>query len=403
MKILHISFSKSGGAGYAVTNLNKGLKELGVESSFKFLIEGNLLTSGLKWPILMITSLIDFFIVKKRKSNGLFSMFRKSIKNIVGDKNTFDIIHIHWVPGVLPVDKILRLLQTGQKIVWTVHDSFPFSGGCHVQISCLNLGKSCIQCPQTREIFHHKVYFNKLKKRYLLSHKNIFLIAPSKWMKNEIERSGIISNKVRVIPNLVNANAMRSDDIKGKRYRTDSSTKNDFRIAIVTNIIHDKIKRVYLVNNLLEEIKVLRKKNDKDILFYVYGNGNVKIDSNKIIAVNSKQMSLKDLYLSTHVLVSLSEFESFGNSIVEANSYGNPALIFGDGGQKDLIIEGENGFCFHNLNLMARKIVELSRDVNLMNQMSENSLNIYTKYYTPDLILKKHIETYKTIMNLPKV
>jgi glycosyltransferase involved in cell wall biosynthesis len=109
------------------------------------------------------------------------------------------------------------------------------------------------------------------------------------------------------------------------------------------------------------------------------------------------------LYSSTHVLVSLSEFESFGNSIIEANSYGNPALVFGDGGQKDLIIAGENGFCFDNLNLMARKIIELSRDVNLMNQISKHSLNIYTEYFSPDLILKKHIETYKTIMNLPKV
>jgi glycosyltransferase involved in cell wall biosynthesis len=399
MKILHISFSSSGGAGYSVANLNRGLREFGIDSNVKYLIKGNLLRTGLGRPILMITSLIDFFVVKKRKSNGLFSMFRKSISSAVVDKNKYDIIHLHWVPGILGVDQILKLLQAGQKIVWTVHDSFPFSGGCHVQISCSNLDKSCIQCPQAREIFHHKVYFNKLKKRYILSHENIFLIAPSKWMKNEIERSGIANNKIQVIPNLVNTKVVGSNHSNGKSYIVESSIKNEFCVAIVTNTVYDKVKRVRLVNDLLEKIRALKKDKDKEIIFYIYGNGNIKIESSKVVKVNSKKMSLRDLYLRTDILMSLSEFESFGNSIIEANSYGKPALIYGEGGQKELIIEGQNGFCFENLNLLATKIVELSRDTELMNQMSKNSLNVYKENFTQDLILKRHLETYKIIMN----
>ena len=37
MKILHVSFSSTGGAGYAAKNLNRSLKELGIDSNFKYL------------------------------------------------------------------------------------------------------------------------------------------------------------------------------------------------------------------------------------------------------------------------------------------------------------------------------------------------------------------------------
>ena len=44
-----------------------------------------------------------------------------------------DIIHLHWLSaGFLSVETIGRLGRLGKPLVWTLHDSWSFTGGCHM-------------------------------------------------------------------------------------------------------------------------------------------------------------------------------------------------------------------------------------------------------------------------------
>jgi len=48
-----------------------------------------------------------------------------------------DVIHLHWInAGFLSLRSLKELLQMGKPIVWTFHDMWPFTGGCHYALDC---------------------------------------------------------------------------------------------------------------------------------------------------------------------------------------------------------------------------------------------------------------------------
>jgi len=58
-----------------------------------------------------------------------------------------DIINLHWVAGLVDYSSMATSLA-GKKIVWTLHDMNPFTGGCHYAGRCNKYEKSCGACPQ---------------------------------------------------------------------------------------------------------------------------------------------------------------------------------------------------------------------------------------------------------------
>jgi glycosyltransferase involved in cell wall biosynthesis len=58
-----------------------------------------------------------------------------------------DIIHLHWVNfGFLSIDNIEKLLKLGKPVVWTLHDMWAFTGGCHHSGDCENFQTNCGSC-----------------------------------------------------------------------------------------------------------------------------------------------------------------------------------------------------------------------------------------------------------------
>ena len=64
----------------------------------------------------------------------------------IGDalrKIDYDILHLHWINNrFIPLEK----LPKDKPIVWTLHDSWPFTGGCHIPQSCKMWEKGCEKC-----------------------------------------------------------------------------------------------------------------------------------------------------------------------------------------------------------------------------------------------------------------
>jgi hypothetical protein len=89
------------------------------------------------------------------------------------------------------------------KIVWTLHDMFPFTGGCHHALDCNRFQKSCSNCPQVHSVFEGRVKLALSKKRrFVLQNPEISFVSPSKWLAEAAMRSSVLRDKVvAVIPN----------------------------------------------------------------------------------------------------------------------------------------------------------------------------------------------------------
>ena len=57
-----------------------------------------------------------------------------------------DIINLHWIGSGFSRLESLRKLN--RPIVWTMHDMWAFTGGCHYTEGCDRYLKSCGKCPQ---------------------------------------------------------------------------------------------------------------------------------------------------------------------------------------------------------------------------------------------------------------
>ncbi|WP_243689208.1 glycosyltransferase [Geotalea toluenoxydans] len=112
-----------------------------------------------------------------------------------------DILHLHGVGhGFLSIAAIGRL---SRPIVWTLHDSWAFTGGCHLPRDCSRYHFECGRCPQLNRRHEHDLSrWGWQRKAHYWPGLNVTYVAPSQWLANCAQSSSLLgSSSVEVIPN----------------------------------------------------------------------------------------------------------------------------------------------------------------------------------------------------------
>ena len=127
-------------------------------------------------------------------STGLMTGFNTSLVN----KFSPDIINLHNVAeGFLSIGS---LKQFSRHIVWTLHDSWPFTGGCHLHGDCVRYQQSCGACPILgSKYFHDLSYWIWRKKIKAWDNLNMTIVTDSTWLEGCVKRSSLF-RKFRVVP-----------------------------------------------------------------------------------------------------------------------------------------------------------------------------------------------------------
>lgn len=124
----------------------------------------------------------------------------------------FDILNIHWASYLLGLSEIEELSLRGLPILFTCHDYYYFTGGCHYPATCTNFKTACVGCPQVNQDWCPRAVIAsnlKLKKR-IFSRANVHLSAPSAFLVNQAidaevicpEKGHVIRNPYTPIPGL---------------------------------------------------------------------------------------------------------------------------------------------------------------------------------------------------------
>ena len=192
--VCHYSFSSSGGAGRVASQLSRGLNDFGIQSYVESVTDGDIRDCALRHPILTGQALFDYFFVRKSRDQSLFTLYRKaSSGEFKSHKNL--VHHLHWTPGVAGLTQIKNLLQSDSPTVWTMHDMWPFTGGCHYSMECDHFTKNCNGCPQVRGIFSRSVgERHQSKKQMFMGSKSFVAVTPSRWLRNQAEQSGMFTD-----------------------------------------------------------------------------------------------------------------------------------------------------------------------------------------------------------------
>lgn len=174
MKILIVNTSDiSGGAARAAYRLHKALLSQGVDS--QMLVQSKSSddytviaeTDKVKKTLNKLRPFLDSLPVRfyKERTKTLFSPSWFGFSNVVDKINEIspDIVHLHWIcGGMMTIEDIGKIKAP---VVWSLHDMWAFTGGCHYDEECGRYEKKCGSCKVlgsekekdlSRKIWHRK-------------------------------------------------------------------------------------------------------------------------------------------------------------------------------------------------------------------------------------------------------
>ena len=204
-KVTHLTFSTAGGAGLVASRLSKALVAEGWDSQVASALDSDLKTKPFALPSHTIAATVDNYVIKSSTWPSLISLERDEMTHKVARQQNSGILHLHWVNGVLPLNRFSEI--GNRRIVWTLHDMNPFTGTCHHSFECKGYQGDCGGCPAVRKPFQHLVSLHlRDKTRAVQSLENLRVVCPSDWLASRARHSTVMKNcSVSTIPNPIDS------------------------------------------------------------------------------------------------------------------------------------------------------------------------------------------------------
>ncbi len=342
MRVVHVNTTQTqGGAARAMQRLHKGLLLEGVDSNLLVHLQQEACertTAPNTFFAKARTVLDEKWLAKKYPdTNGtLFSPsvvgFSPVLKQLEELKP--DIVHLHWVAGgMMPLSTIGEIPFP---VVWTLHDNWAFTGGCHVKWDCQSFVFGCGNCPVLRSQKsndYSRVHFQK-KQLSVAASQLQAIVSPSRWLMEQSMKSPITKH----IPHQVIPNSLDESVFKPINSTVDLP-KNKRIILFGALDMNDP-------NKGSEWMRQLIQANGDESMHFVSIGGKDKRTSEKHTELGkiTNSEELVAVYNAARVFVSTSRQETFSNMILESLFCGTPVLAFNSSGNTDQVTHKTNGY-----------------------------------------------------------
>lgn len=351
MRILHLNHSDArGGAARAAWRIHQALCESGVDSQFAALRAEHpgTLPVTLNRPQRLIRRRTlarrEGPPALRRTHNWANGRVSSPLMPLLDAHGPFDLIHLHWVNGgLLSVESLRRLHQrTGAPIVWTPHDLWPMTGGCHYPpTGCAGFTQDCAACPLLpgQDLARR----NLARKRRAWAGLPLHIAAPSQWMAAEARRSALFADlPIRVIPNPIPTALYQPYDRRTARQVWGLPAEARLLLAGAYDL-NDPRKGMAL---LIAALHALPRMDDLQVV--TFGGGTLELgpDAPPVIALGhvSDERTLALLYAAADAFVTPALQDNLPNTVLESLACGTPVAAFALGGLPDLIAHQSTGY-----------------------------------------------------------
>jgi glycosyltransferase involved in cell wall biosynthesis len=125
------------------------------------------------------------------------------------------------------------------------------------------------------------------------------------------------------------------------------------------------------------------------------------VTDNKYIKWLGYRTDVRDLLKASHIVAFPSYYgEGIPKSLIEATAIGRPIITTNSVGCKDTVEDGKNGFLIpiKDSKSLAEKLDILFQNKELRLQMGRYSREIAEKFFSLDVVIKKHLDTYNSLI-----
>ena len=316
-----------------------------------------------------------------------------------------DIIHLHWInQGMVSLSCLKKMIKDGKKIVWTLHDEWPYLGICHYKGDCQET--ECRQCPLLPGNIAHKHY---LQKQNIYKKGNITFVGCSQWITDRAKQA-LPDAEVVHINNCVPHNIFRHIDQTEARKKLDLPLDKKI-ILFCSQNLNDERKGFAFLQQALEKFTIHNSQ------FIIQGPQSMALDSHspkggeggdQLSTLNSQLSTIclgkggryisspeemAMMYAAADVFVTPSLQDNLPNTIAEAMSCGTPCVGFNVGGIPEMIDHLQNGYVaqYKDVNDLAEGIQYV-----LAHDMREAALHKAASAYGETHVAQKYINVYES-------
>lgn len=416
MKILHINTYDFGGAAAAASRIHFGLKKKGIDSKMlvlrrtaakenveEFVPVGSVL-SRLRRGVInrLVSSEFNRYRDGRRPGAEIFTGTRTP--NMISRHalvKSADIIHLHWIAQMIDYEEFFSNMRS-KKVIWTLHDMNPFTGGCHYSGTCDRYKTGCGLCPQlgsrssgdlSRKIFNRKK--NSYKKHH------IRIVTPSAWLAKCAKESQLFKSvEISVIPNGLSTSIFVKRDKQHSRalfglppdktlifFASGSGTERK-GLGFLVQAIKSFKESAVLNNSALIVFNDVVGLIPPDIGMSVYAVKNI-----------CDEIFMSCLYSAADVVAVPSLDDNFPNTILESFACGTPVVAFGSGGIPEMVRSGGTGFIVEagdsdGLAGVLKWMIDYPGE---RQAMGENARLLAAKEYTDEIQAGRYLNLYKSL------
>ncbi|MEM7114005.1 MAG: glycosyltransferase family 4 protein [Chloroflexota bacterium] len=401
-----------GGAARATYRLHQALRSIGVDSKMlvqtKYSQDNHVIgaQSRTSRRLTNLTFRLDQYPLRgyPDKRPGFFSPQWVPERTAVKATHLApDIINLHWVNnGFLRIESIKALPAP---MVWTLHDMWPFTGGCHYSGDCNRYTQPCGYCTllnsQTEKDLSHKVWQRKSKSWHDVQ---LTIVALSRWLADCARQSALFANRpIKVIPNCIDTDIWHP--VATKSARAQLNLPQDKKIigfgALKPTGEHRKG-----FHHLVDALAHLAASDpEKQIELAILGEADSKQFQDLPLKTHllgklddDHKMALFYASLDTFVLPSLED--NLPNTIMEAMACAVPCVAFNIGGILDMVDHKINGFLcapFDSQEL-AEGVKWILEDWQRQQMLSEKARQKVLQTFAPKLVANQYLDLYLELM-----
>lgn len=412
MKILIVNVSDNyGGAARAAYRQHLGLIRSGVNSTMivqeKKKLDLTILGPNTLWEkfIGTIKPHIDQLplTLLNPDKNIYFSPSWYSFNDIVKKIKLInpDIIHLHWVcKGMLNIEELAKI---NIPLVWTLHDAWAFTGGCHTIPSCQKYLTTCGSCPALKsdkpKDLSYKLFKRKMKAYTKI--KSIEIIAVSNWLGNMAKKSTLLSNfSIRTLPNQIDTEVFKPIDRNLAKNILNLNSGKKVLLFGAMSALEDDNKGF---KEFLEALSILNI-DPSELEVLIFGASRPIKDLNSkynfsYLGYLQDEISMAIVYSAADLMVVPSKQESFGQTASEAMSCGIPVVAFATSGLLDIVDHKKTGYLAAPFSVsdLAAGIEWVINNKNLIN-FSANSRNKVLQNFDSRVVTQKYLSLYRDML-----
>jgi glycosyltransferase involved in cell wall biosynthesis len=422
MKIVQINTNDiRGGAARAAYRLHRGLLQIGEDCRMLvkrkdstddsvFVVTPKNSAEKFDQEFFLSAAIQGHYINSHRTdiSNTIFSLpypgYDLSVLPLV---QAADIVNLHWVAYYQSPLTLHKLFALGKPVVWTLHDQWAFTGGCHYAAGCEKYRQDCVACPQLADdpfdlpaaVLRDKIEFFRGS--------NLTIATPSRWLAACARESRLFKDlRVEVIPYSLDTDVFsplpKAEAKEGLGLAAEIVT-----LLFVAHVGNEKRKGFQELMAAIQyclaepEFQSLVKSNKIRILCIGHPNDGLEAVGIPVVSLGylDSDQGIRAAYSAADLFILPSLEDNLPNTMLESMSCGTPVVAFDVGGIPDVVVDGVTGRLapVGDVRKLAEAILSLVFNPERREEMGQNCRKVMVEGYSLAVQAQRYLELYREL------